>query len=80
MWCGSLYKNGYHCKVLSDFSLSFDNYLQCLTVELCVSGKTTIRIGVAYRQPETNRDVFIETIVKVFDNSCNSKMCCLCGD
>ena len=33
-----------------------------------------------YRQPGTNIDDFIETIVKVHDNSCNSKMCCLCGD
>ena len=73
-------KNGYHCKVLSDFSLSFDNCLECLTVELCVSGKKHIRICVAYRQLGTNIDDFIETIVKVFDNSCNSKMCYLCGD
>ena len=45
-----------------------------------VSGKKNIRICVAYRQPGTNVDDFIETTVKVFDNSCNSKMCYLCGD
>ena len=73
-------KNGYHCKVLSDFSLSIDNCLECLTVELCVSGKKNIRICVAYRQPRTNIDDLIETTVKVLDNSCNSKMCYLCGD
>ena len=73
-------KNGYHCKVLSYFSLSIDNCLECLAVELCVSGKKNIRICVAYRQPGTNIDDFIETTVKVFDNSCNSKMCYLCGD
>ena len=67
-------KNGYHCKELSDFSLSIDNCLECLTVKLCVSGKKNIRICVAYRQPGTNIDDFIETTVKVFDNSCNSKM------
>ena len=39
-----------------------------------------IRICVAYRQPGTDIDDFIETVVKVFDNSCNSKMCYLCGD
>ena len=33
-----------------------------------------------YIQPVTNIDDFIETIVKVFDNSCNSKMCYICGD
>ena len=73
-------KTGFQCKVLKDFSLSLDNCLECLTVELCVPGKKNIRICVAYRQPGTNIDDFIETIVKVFDNSCNSKMCYLCGD
>ena len=33
--------------VLSYFPLSFDNCLECLTVELCVSGKKYKRIGVA---------------------------------
>ena len=35
--------------------------------------KKNIRICVAYRQPGTNIDDFIETVVKVFDNSCDSK-------
>ena len=72
-------KTGFQCKVLDDFSSSLDNCSECLTIELCVLGKN-IRICVAYRQPGTNIDDFIETIVKVFDNSCNSKMCYLCGD
>ena len=73
-------KNGFQCKVLNGFSLSIDNCLECLTVELCISGKTNIRIYVAYRQPGANIEHFIETIVRVFDNSCNSKMCYHCGD
>ena len=32
-------KNGYQCKVLNDFSLSLDNCLECLIVELCISGQ-----------------------------------------
>ena len=73
-------KNGFQCKVLNDFSLSLDNCLECLTVELCISGKKNIRICVAYRQPGSNIENFNETIVRVFDNYCHSKMCYLCGD
>ena len=70
----------FNVRYLNDFSLSLDNCLECLTVALCISGKKNIRICVAYRQPGTNIEKFIETIVRVFDNSCNSKMCYFCGD
>ncbi|XP_024136829.1 uncharacterized protein LOC112151929, partial [Oryzias melastigma] len=66
-------------KIITHMTMTIDNVLECLTIEICCEKRKNVIITCVYRTPGSNMEQFIQWIEKMFSDVRN-KTVFICGD
>nr|XP_055059783.1 uncharacterized protein LOC129443303 [Misgurnus anguillicaudatus] len=68
------------CKLIKSMSLTIENILECLTIEIEIERSKNIIISCVYRTSGTCIDTFINKIVDILEKKNENKIQIICGD
>ena len=65
--------------IVDEMTVTMDNVLECITIEICMEKTKNIIISCIYRTPGTSIEIFTNWIDSMFSKFCN-KVVVFCGD
>ena len=68
------------CSKCISKSLSVNDILECVTVELAIPNKNNVIVSCIFHEPGSNIDTFCENVERIFENNPHNKTIFLCGD
>ena len=78
---GIYVKNELNCKQLKQYSVTYNDIMECITIELSFSKKKNVIISCVYRTPGSCVHAFCEQIELLFSNiTARNKKVVICGD